>query len=103
MPRPVILPTAWEDIEGMAERCMKSVGPRAAKGVTDAILDAIDLFENMPYLGPVHDDPLLQRFGFRKLLVKRYVWVYRIVEGVPTVYDVFYQSQDYAARLAAEN
>ena len=103
MPKPVLLSTAWEDIEHIADRHMRSVGAASAERVTDAILDAIELLEGMPYLGLMHNEPLLQRLGFRKLLVKPYVIVYRIIDGVPTVYDVFYQGQDYATRLAYES
>lgn len=103
MPSPVILSTAWEDIATIAEQLLQTVGPRSAESTTDAILNAIELLENMPFMGPLHHDEVLQRLGFRKLLVKRYVCVYRIIDGVPTVYDVFWQSQDYAARLASES
>lgn len=103
MPRPVILSTAWEDIDGIAESHLRTVGPRSAEAITDAILDAIDLLESMPYLGPLHQDPTLQRLGFRKLLVKKYVCVYRLVDGVPTVYDVFHQTWDYPAEVVTRN
>ena len=103
MPKPVILATAWEDIEHIADRHMRSSGAASAEHVTDALLDANELLESMPYLGPVHSDSLLRRLGFRKLPVKPYVIVYRIIDDVPTVYDVFYQGQDYAARLAYES
>lgn len=103
MPKPIILPTAWVDIDAIADRLLQTVGPRSAEATTDAILDAIALLERMPYVGPLHHDALLQRLGFRKLLVKHYVCVYRIIDGTPTVYDVFRQSQDYASRLASEN
>lgn len=103
MPSPVILSTAWEDIDEIAERLLQTVGPQSAESTTDAMLDAIALLENMPSMGPLHHDAVLQRLGFRKLLVKCYVCAYRIIDGVPTVYDVFRQSQGYAARLASES
>lgn len=95
MPKPVILASAWEDIEDIAEYHLRRVGPQSAAKVTDSLLDTIELLETMPFLGPVHDDPVLQLMGFRKLLCRPYVCIYRIIDNIPTVYDVFHERRDY--------
>ena len=95
MPRPVLLATAWEDISRIADYHLRAVGPCSAEDITDKILDTIDLLVEMPYLGPLHQDPILCAAGFRKLLCGSYVCIYRIIGDIPTVYDIFHGSQNY--------
>lgn len=99
MPAPRILATAWEDISAIADYHIKNVGPQSAERITDTLLNTIELLEAHPYLGPLHSDPVLQMQRYRKLLCGPYVCVYRVIDGVPTVYRIFHGSQNYASRL----
>lgn len=99
MPKPKILAPAWEDISSIARYHLQKSGRHSAKAVTDALLDAIDLLENMPELGPLHHDAVLAAQGYRKLIVKRYVCVYRVIEGTATVYRVFHESSSYESQM----
>ena len=99
MPKPQILASAWEDISAIAQFHMQNVGPRSAKAVTDALLNAIDLLEDMSELGPIHHDAVLAAQGYRKLIVKRYVCVYRVIDGTATIYRVFHESSSYEKHL----
>ena len=96
---PQILQSAWEDIAGIADYLLQNVGARAAEETTDKLLDTIGLLGSMPYLGPLHHDPVLGELGFRKLLCGKYLCVYRVVDDVPAVYHVFHSRQDYAWRV----
>ena len=67
------------------------------EAITNRLLDTIDLLEETPLIGPLHHDPVLQSMGYRKLLCGQYVCIYRIVDGIPIVYRVFHESQNYTA------
>lgn len=99
MPRPKILAPAWEDISSIARYHLQKSGRHSAKAITDALLDAIDLLENMPELGPLHHDAVLAAQGYRKLIAKRYVCVYRVIEGTAAVYRVFHESSSYESQM----
>lgn len=94
MPAPRLLSSAWEDLSDIADYQISYAGPDAAEAVTDGVLDTIALLETMPLLGPLHHDPVLQVQGYRKLLCGQYVCVYRVLDGVPTVYRIFYSRRD---------
>lgn len=99
MPQVRILQAAWEDISNIADYHLREVGPNSAERITNKLLDAIALLSSNAYLGPLHNDSVLQQRGFRKLVAGKYVCVYRVDEGVPTVYRVFWGGSDYPASL----
>lgn len=96
---PRILQAAWENISSIADYLMQNASVRTAEETTDAILGTIELLGSMPYLGPLHHDPVLQKMGYRKLICGSYLCVYRIIDDVPTVYRVFHTHQDYTWRM----
>lgn len=96
---PRILQAAWEDISSIADYLMQSASVRTAEETTDDILGTIELLGSMPYLGPLHHDPVLQKMGYRKLICGSYLCVYRIIDDAPTVYRVFHTHQDYTWRM----
>lgn len=100
MPQAKLLQAAWEDLSNIADYHLREVGPLSAERVTDRLLDAIELLSDNPYLGPLHGDHVLQRRGFRKLVCGQYVCVYRVDEGVPTVYRIFPGSADYTRNVS---
>lgn len=98
---PLIQLSAYEDIAGIADRVERYAGTAAADRVTDEILAGIDLLATTPYLGPLHQDPVLARLGYRKLIVGRYVVVYRVYDGRATVVRVFHGSTNYVPKVEA--
>ena len=51
-------------------------------------------------MGQTHPDPILAQAGFRKLaLTRTYVAVYRIIDGVVTIYRVVNGRTDYPRLL----
>ena len=99
MPDPRILASAWEDISAIADYHLAAVGQRSAEAVTEKLLGTVELLGDHPYLGPLHSDPVLQAHGYRKLVCEPYVCVYRIVDGIPTVYRVFHGSRNYPSKM----
>lgn len=99
MPQVRILQSAWEDSADIADYHLHEVGPISAERITDKLLDGIDLLAANPYLGPLHQDAKLQARNFRKLICGGYVCVYRIDDGVPTIYRIFHGATDYSRHL----
>lgn len=96
---PLIQLSAYEDIVDIAHRLERYAGEAAADKATDRILAGIELLAASPYLGPLHQDPMLARSGYRKLVVGKYVVVYRVLNGRATVLRVFHGSSDYVTRV----
>ena len=90
MPASKVLASAWDDIAAIADYHLRASGADSAQRVTERLLDGIDLLATMPLLGPIHHDPVLAGMGYRKLILGKYLVVYRVVDGTPTVYRVFY-------------
>ncbi|MDO4437316.1 MAG: type II toxin-antitoxin system RelE/ParE family toxin [Coriobacteriaceae bacterium] len=95
MPKPEILPAAFDDILSIADHRIKTVGPQSARAITDKLLTSISLLETTPLMGPLHQDPVLHDLGFRKLVSGSYICIYRVLDDVPTIYRVFHESRDY--------
>ena len=93
---PRIQLSAYEDIASIAEHLKKAVSSRVAAETVERILDKIDLLAATPYLGPLHHDPVLAQHGYRKLVVGRYIVVYRVDDDQTTVLRVFHGVRDYA-------
>ena len=98
---PLIQLSAYEDIAVIADRVESYAGKAAAEKTTDKILAGIDLLATTPYLGPLHQDPMLARSGFRKLVIGKYVVVYRIYNNRATVLRVFHGSSNYVPKVDA--
>lgn len=99
MPAPRILASARENISAIADYHLELAEPASAENITDRLLDTIELLGTHPYLGPLHSDPVLQAHGHRKLICEACVCVYRVIDGVPTVYRVFHDLQGLSAPL----
>ena len=96
---PQIQLSAYEDLAAIADRLVRYAGQTSANNITRRILDTIDLLGPNPYLGPLHPDPVLARLGYRKLVVGRYVVIYRVDGERATVLRVFSGSSDYLRRI----
>ncbi len=96
---PLVQLSAYEDIVGIANRLERYAGEAAADKAADKILAGIELLATSPYLGPLHQDPMLARSGYRKLVVGKYVVVYRVYDGRATVLRVFHGSSNYVPQV----
>ena len=90
-----LLPSAWEDLDRIADYHLMMVGPASAEKITDAILDTVETLGDFPYMGPLHPDPVLAGREFRKVLCGNYVCVYRVIEPDLYVYRIVHGAADY--------
>ena len=83
-----ILKPAWDDIERIADMHFALSGPQSAKKVTDGILDSIASLEVFPYGYPTVPDRELSEQGYRMVIYKKYLAVYRVIDDIVYVYHV---------------
>ncbi len=83
-----ILKPAWEDIERIADMHFSLVGLQSAKKVTDGILDSIDALKTFPEGFPTVPDAELSEQGYRMVIYKKYLSIYRVIDDVVYVYHI---------------
>lgn len=83
-----ILRPAWEDIERIADMHFSLVGVQSAKKVTDGILDSIDSLKVFPFGFPTVPDEDLAKQGYRMVIYKKYLSIYRVIDDIVYVYHV---------------
>ncbi len=88
---------ALRHIEKIAQFHLEKVGPKSAEKITDTLLGGFAVLQTFPYSGAAHPDEALARQGYRKLVIGKYVGVYRIVENHVYVYGIFHGSSHYPA------
>lgn len=88
---------ALNDIQLLDEFYEKTGGSGAFP--SELVISAAANLENFPLLGPVHYDVVLATRGFRKLLIRNYVAVYRIDDDRVVIYRVFDQRSNYSLRV----
>lgn len=93
------LPSAWQDLNKIADLHLQLVGAESAEQITDEILDAIDGLSRFPYMGALHPDPVLARMEYRKLVCRKYVAVYRVMESTVYLYRIVNGITDYPKLL----
>ncbi len=89
-----LLPSAWEDLDRIADYHLAMVGPASAEKITDTTLDTIEILGDFPYMGTLHPDPVLAVREYRKVL-GNYVCVYRVSESDVYVYRIVHGAADY--------
>ncbi len=84
----VILPTAWEDLKRIEDWCLVQFGAETAIKVTDHILDAIERLELFPESGSLTPDEWLNKYGYRMIICKKHVVIFRLIEDKVYVYHI---------------
>ena len=87
-----ILPTAWEDLKKIEDYYLLQFGVESAMKVTEQILDSIERLESFPDSGSLTPDRWLNGQGYRMVISKRYVSIYRPIGKVVYVYQIRRQS-----------
>lgn len=96
----IYLRPALEDIEEIVKFHINEVGPASARKIYSDMRHTLRLLADFPLMGQTHPDPVLAQAGFRKLVLTRtYVAVYRIIDGVVTIYRVVNGRMDYPRLL----
>lgn len=83
-----ILPSAWEDLKRIEDWYLIQFGVETALKVCDSILDAIQRLETFPKSGSLIPDEWLNQHGYRMLICKKHVAIYRQIENKVYVYHI---------------
>ena len=75
-----LYPGAYRDLESIYSYIAESLfAPEAAKGIIDALEEAILSLELFPERGAIRRVGRYAHCGYRQLLVKNYILVYRVL------------------------
>ena len=83
-----ILPSAWEDLKKIEDYYILQFDVRTALKVSDHILDAIERLEQFPDSGSVTPDNWLNEQGYRMLICKKHIAIYRVIREIVYVYHI---------------
>ena len=90
-----LLAPAWAELEAIADRHLKLVGPSSAQKIIDSILDSLDNLKINPFLGKEFIDKILVPNKYRKLICGNYLCFYRIIDSTVYVYHIVDGRIDY--------
>lgn len=83
-----ILPTAWEDLKHIEDWYLIQFGVETALKVSDQILDAIERLEHFPDSGSLTPDEWLNQRGYRMIICRRHVAIYKQIGKKVYVYHI---------------
>ena len=83
-----ILPSAWEDLKGIEDYYVVQFDLETALKVSDQILDAIERLEDFPESGSLTPDKWLNDRGYRMVICKKHVAIYKIIETSVYIYHI---------------
>ena len=83
-----ILPSAWEDLKSIEDYYAIQFDVDIAIKVSDSILDAIERLESFPDSGSMTPDPWLNNQGYRMIICKKHVAIYRKISETIFIYHI---------------
>ncbi len=83
-----ILPTAWEDLKRIEDWYAVQFNVDTAIKVSDHILDAAERLEQFPDLGSLTPDAWLNQQGYRMVICKKHVAIYRKIDRTVYIYHI---------------
>lgn len=83
-----ILPSAWEDLKSIEDYYAIQFDVDTAIKVSDSILDAIQRLESFPDSGSMTPDPWLNEQGYRMIICKKHVAIYRKISETIFIYHI---------------
>lgn len=98
----ILLP-AWKDLERITDMLMTLVGVNSAKSFTDGLLDRIDTLSCFPFAYPTVPDEELAKAGYRMLIYKKYLTIYRVIENTVYVYHIADERSNYPQIIKGYN
>ena len=90
-----ILPTAWEDLKSIEDWYLVQFGVETALKVTSSILDSIERLEQFPDSGSLTPDKWLNEMGYRMVICKKHVAIYKKIGEEIYVYHIADTQTDY--------
>lgn len=83
-----ILPSAWEDLKRIEDYYALQFNVQTAIKVSDHILDVIERLEQFPDSGSLTPDEWLNEQGYRMVLCKKHIAIYRVMKDTVFVYHI---------------
>ncbi len=90
-----LLAPAWRELEMIADMHLSLVGAKSAEKITTKILDALECLKTNPYIGRVCEDRMLVADEYRKLIVDKYLYFYKVIADTIYVYHIVNGKRDY--------
>ena len=83
-----ILPSAWENLKSIEDYYAIQFDADTAIKVVKSILDAIERLEVFPDSGSLTPDPWLNEQGYRMVICKKHVAIYRVIGEEIYIYHI---------------
>lgn len=83
-----ILPSAWEDLKEIEDYYLIEFDAETAWKVGDSILNAIERLEDFPDSGSRTPDTWLNEQGYRMVVCKKHVAIYKVIDGSVFIYHI---------------
>ena len=83
-----ILPSAWEDLKQIEDYYVIQFDAETAIRVTSYILDTIERLKTFPNSGSMLPDDWLNGQGYRMVIYKKYVAIYRLFKDTVYIYHI---------------
>lgn len=90
-----ILPSAWEDLKKIEDYYILQFDVQTALKVSDHILDTIEHLEQFPDSGSVIPDNWLNEQGYRMVICKKHIVIYRVIHETVYIYHIADTQTDY--------
>lgn len=91
-----ILSSAWEDLKKIEDYYILQFDVQTALKVSDHILDAIQRLEQFSDSGSVTPDNWLNEQGYRMVICKKHIAIYRVIREIVYVYHIADTQTEYA-------
>lgn len=83
-----ILPSAWEDLKKIEDYYLIQFDLRTAIKAIEHILDVIERLEDFPDSGSMTPDVWLNEQGYRMVICKKHIAIYRQFNDVIYIYHI---------------
>ena len=83
-----ILPSAWEDLKAIEDYYLSQFDVQTSIKVSNHILDVIERLEEFPDSGSMTPDEWLNQQGYRMVICKKHIVIFKQVNSVIYVYHI---------------
>jgi len=83
-----ILPSAWEDLKAIEDYYLIQFDVQTSIKVSNHILDVIERLEEFPDSGSMTPDEWLNQQGYRIVICKKHIVIFKQVNSVIYVYHI---------------
>lgn len=90
-----ILPSAWEDLKAIEDYYLIQFDVQTSIKVSNHILDVIERLEEFPDSGSMTPDEWLNQQGYRMVICKKHIVIFKQVNSVIYVYHIADTQREY--------